>query len=312
MQKLDFYRHARDSFCVIENYATVIRMHKLETQAQKHTALLLDGKKAREYYIPLLIGRIRKLSFVPCLVIIQIGERADSDTFIKAKKSFAQKIGAKEMHIKLDEEVTQAEVLKKIKKYNNDKAVNGIIVQLPLPSHLDPEIIINSINPNKDTDGLTPETIFMGATARGIRDLLKFYKIGLSHKKVTVVGQSKLVGKPISAMCKKERAIVTACDSKTTRLAKKTREAEILIVAIGKPHFIDKKYISKGQVVIDVGITRQISDNSLQGDVDFENVKNIVGMITPVPGGVGQMTVLALFENLVDACYNPNINTKYK
>ncbi len=268
--------------------------------------LLLDGKKVREHYIPLLMERIKKLSFSPCLVIIQVGDRADSDAFIKAKKSFAQKIGAQEIHVKLDEKVTQAEVLQQIQKHNNDEEVQGIIVQLPLPSHLDPDIIINSIDPKKDTDGLTPQAIFMPATARGIRDLLKFYQVELVGKKVTVVGQSKLVGKPIAEMCKKEGAIVTVCDSKTTELEEKTKNTNILIVAIGKPLFIDEKYVSKGQIIIDVGITRA-ADNVLHGDVDFEKVKDIVNAITPVPGGVGQMTVLALFENLVEACYNRDI-----
>lgn len=263
---------------------------------------ILDGKTAREAYTDKLIERVKALSITPCLVIIQVGERADSDAFIKAKKSFAQKIGAKEIHVKLAENVTQVEVLEQVKKYNKDKTVQGIIVQLPLPSHLDPDIIINSINPEKDTDGLTPNTIFMPATARGIRDLLKFYNISLSDKKVTIVGQSKLVGKPIAEMCRKEWAIVTVCDSKTENLIEKTKEAGILIVAIGKPYFIDEKYVSRGQIIIDVGITRR--DGKLLGDVNFEKVKDVVGMITPVPGGVGQMTVLALFENLIDACYN--------
>ena len=266
---------------------------------------ILDGKTAREAYTSELIKRVKVLSITPCLVIIQVGERADSDAFIRAKKSFAQKIGAKEIHVKLAENVTQVEVLEQVKKYNNDKTIQGIIVQLPLPSHFDADTIINCIDPDKDTDGLTPTTQYIAATARGIRDLFKFYNVKLQNKKITVVGQSKLVGKPIAEMCRKEGAVVTVCDSKTENLAEKTKIADILIVAIGKPCFIDEKYVSKGQIVIDVGITRQ--DGKLLGDVDFEKVKDIVDMITPVPGGVGQMTVLALFENLIDACYNANI-----
>ena len=279
-------------------------------QQTQFSAQILDGRKAREHYIPLLVERIKELPFVPCLVIIQVGERADSDAFIKAKKSFAEKIGAKEIHIKFPEKVTQDEVIKEIKKYNEDGTVQGIIVQLPLPAHLNPDIIIGTIDPRKDTDGLTPDTIYMPATARGIRDLLKFYTIDLTGKKVTVVGQSKLVGKPISAMCRIEGAVVTVCDSKTTNLEEKTRGADILIIAIGRPRFITTKHVREGQIVIDVGITRQIEDNTLVGDVDFETVKNTVAKITPVPGGVGQMTVLALFENLIDACYTQNIQSK--
>lgn len=265
--------------------------------------LLLDGRKAKESYIAKLTERVKALSFSPCLVIIQVGERPDSDAFIKAKKSFAQKIGVKEQHIQLRETISQEELKGIVKKYNNDTTVHGIIVQLPLPPHLDPDEIIHCIAPKKDTDGLTPGTKFMPATARGIRDLLNFYNIELKNKKVTVVGQSKLVGKPISKMCMEEGAIVTSCDSKTKNIPEKTKTADVVIVAIGKPKFITEQYLKKGQVVIDVGITR-IEDNFLVGDVDFDKVQGLVKAITPVPGGVGQMTVLALFENLVDACYN--------
>ncbi|MDP3962345.1 MAG: bifunctional 5,10-methylenetetrahydrofolate dehydrogenase/5,10-methenyltetrahydrofolate cyclohydrolase [bacterium] len=265
---------------------------------------ILDGKTAREAYTGKLIERVKALSITPCLVIIQVGKRSDSDAFIKAKKSFAQKIGVKETHVMLDEKASQGEVLEQIKKYNEDKTVQGIIVQLPMPAHLDADTIIDSIDPDKDTDGLTPNTPYVAATARGISDLLKFYEVGLKNKKVTIVGQSKLVGKPMAEMCRKEGAIVTVCDSKTENVEEKTKIADILMVAIGKPNFIDEKYVSKGQTVIDVGITRQAEGSALLGDVNFQGVKDIAGMITPVPGGVGQMTVLALFENLIDACYN--------
>jgi methylenetetrahydrofolate dehydrogenase (NADP+)/methenyltetrahydrofolate cyclohydrolase len=277
------------------------------------TMKLLDGRAVREQNIPLLIGKIKGLSFVPCLVIIQIGNRPDSDAFIRAKKSFAKKIGVNEMHIQLDEKVTQDEVLSAIRKYNNDKDVQGIIVQLPLPIHLNSETIIDSIDPKKDVDGLTPfnmkrlvdghDEAIIPATARGIRQLLKFYNIDWFGKKVTVVGRSTLVGKPISLMCLNENATVTVCHSRTSNLEEETRSADILIVAIGKPNFIGKKHIKEEQILIDVGISRQ-SDGTLTGDVNFEEVKDIVEMITPVPGGVGQMTVLALFENLADLCYN--------
>jgi methylenetetrahydrofolate dehydrogenase (NADP+)/methenyltetrahydrofolate cyclohydrolase len=263
---------------------------------------LLDGRTARNYYLPLLHKRVKALSFVPCLVIIQVGDRADSNIYIKGKKNFVEKIGAQIRHIRLDEDVSQEKVIEIVKKYNNDDAVQGIIVQLPLPQHLNADVIIDAIASKKDTDGMTKNAFVMPATARGVKDLLDFYKISLSKKKVTVVGKSKLVGKPISEMCEKEGAIVTSCDSKTEDLWNKTQEAEILIVAIGSPKFITEKFVSKGQIVIDVGITRNPDGTTVDGDVDFEAVKDIVSMITPVPGGVGQMTVLALFENLVEMC----------
>lgn len=274
---------------------------------------ILDGKLIREKNTPLLIEKIKSLSFVPCLAIIQVGNRPDSTSYIKAKKSFAKKIGINEIHIQLDESVSQDEVINIIKKYNEDNSVQGIIVQLPLPIGLSSEIIINSIDSRKDVDGLTPlnikrlvdgnENAIISATARGINQLLKFYNIDLFAKKVTVVGRSTLVGKPIALMCLNENATVTVCHSKTNNLEDETKKADVLIVAIGKPNFIGKNHVKSGQIVIDVGISRQ-TDNTLTGDVNFEEIKDIVEMITPVPGGVGQMTVLALFENLVDLCYS--------
>lgn len=268
--------------------------------------ILIDGRKAREHYLPLIQERIKKLSKSPCLLIIQVGNREDSTAFIKAKKSFAGKIGSKEIHIHLDESVNQDEVIGIITKYNSDSDVNGIIVQLPLPKHLDSDAIIDSIDPQKDVDGLTKNTKFTPGTARGILELLNYYNIPLKDKKVTVMGRSKLVGTPIANMCRNNGAIVTVCHSESENIPEKAKDSEILIVAIGKPNHVDESYVSKDQIVIDVGITRW--DDRLVGDVNFEKVKDIVKMITPVPGGVGQMTVLALFENLVDSCYNQNIN----
>ena len=266
---------------------------------------ILDGRIAREHYISVLKDRVSKLSIVPCLVIIQVGSRADSDAFIKAKKSFAEKIGAKEIHVQFDEKISQEEIVETIEKYNLDSSVQGIIVQLPLPQHLNADEIIKEINPQKDVDGLTLGTPFMPATARGISQLFDFYKINLENKKVVVIGRSKLVGTPIAEMCRARKANITVCHRETLDIPSITKTADIIIVAIGKPKFINENFVSNGQIIIDVGITRD-SDNLLVGDVDFEKVKDIVGMITPVPGGVGQMTVLALFENLVDSCYNAN------
>ena len=266
------------------------------------TAQILDGKKSQEFYTKKLIQKIQDLSFVPTLVVIQVGNRKDSTTYIKVKKAFAELIGAQVIHIHLDENVTQEEVIRNVKNYNTDDSVQGIIVQLPLPQHLTAKEIVDSVTKEKDVDGLVPYTKFLAATARGIKELLEFYKINLSGKKVTMLGRSNIVGKPTALMCAQEGAIVTVCHSATEHIEEKTKSADIVIVAIGKPKLINQNYLSKGQVVIDVGITRHIDNNSLVGDVDFEAVKDIVAKITPVPGGVGQMTVLALFENLVDAC----------
>lgn len=266
--------------------------------------ILIDGRKAREHYLHILQERIKKLSFTPVLAIIQVGGREDSNAFIKAKKSFANKIGAKEIHVQFDEKVGKDEILKTVDQFNKDKNINGIIVQLPLPNHLNQDEIINTIDPRKDVDGLTPNTLFMPATARGISQLLSFYDILIKDKKVTVMGRSKLVGTPIANMCRKGGALVTVCHSGSENIPNKAKDSDILIVAIGKPNHVDSNFVSENQIVIDVGITRV--GEKLVGDVDFEKVKGIVKMITPVPGGVGVMTVLALFENLVDSCYIAN------
>lgn|SRR5574343_209715 len=262
--------------------------------------ILLDGRVAKAHYTDILIEKINKMAQPPCLLILQVGNRPDSDSFIRSKKLFAKKIGANEIHINLNNEISQNEIIEIIEKYNKDEGVQGIIVQLPLPAHLNPDEIINKIGKNKDVDGLVTGSSFTPATARGILQLFDFYKIDLNNKKVTILGRSRLVGTPIANACRGRGAIVTVCHSGTENNEEKTKSADIVISAIGKAKLIDSKYLSQGQIVIDVGINRL--DDKIVGDVDFDNVKDIVSMITPVPGGVGQMTVLALFENLMDAC----------
>ncbi|MES3031520.1 MAG: bifunctional 5,10-methylenetetrahydrofolate dehydrogenase/5,10-methenyltetrahydrofolate cyclohydrolase [Patescibacteria group bacterium] len=262
---------------------------------------LIDGRLAKAHYLAPLLERVKALPYIPCLVIIQVGTRPDSDVYIRAKKLMAQKIGVKEIHLELPESVTQEEIISLVEKYNKDETVQGLIVQLPVPAHLDSKAIIEAIDTNKEVDGYKGALI--PATARGVRELLDFYNIDLSGKKVTMVGSSELVGKPIATMAEKAGAIVALCNSKTADLKSSTLDADILIIAIGKPYFITREYTHEKQIVIDVGITRT-ENGRVVGDVDFENVAEHVAMITPVPGGVGQMTVLALFENLIDACYS--------
>lgn len=270
--------------------------------------IILDGKKAREHYFPILKNKVKELGYIPKLAIVQVGEREDSNAYIKAKKSFAEKIGVEVLHNKFDENTKQEEVIDLIKKLNNDNDVSGIIVQLPLPSNFDSLKIINSISIKKDADGLVENSQVMPATARGIKELLKFYNVDFFGKKVTVFGRSRIVGAPTAKMFEEEGSIVTVCHSQTENNKEKAKNAEILVIAIGKPKLIDSSFVSKGQIVVDVGITKE--DKTLIGDVDFENVKDIVEMITPVPGGVGQMTVLALFENIVDLCYNAGTQSR--
>lgn len=287
------------------------------SQHNSNSALkIIDGRLVRADRKQKLIADIKQLSFVPCLAIVQIGDRVDSTTFINAKKKFALEIGVKEMHVHMKENVGQDEVVEQILKLNQDENIHGIIVQLPLPAHLDRDAVIRSIQPKKDVDGLTPDNIsdwisgktgaILPATARGIGELFDYYKIDLAGKNVVVVGRSMLVGKPVATMCQNRNATVTICHSKTINLQTVTKEADIIIVAIGKPNWIGLEHVREGQIVIDIGINSE--GGKLVGDVDFDVVAPIVSMITPVPGGVGQMTVLALFENLFDACYTSKIS----
>jgi len=286
------------------------------------SAIILDGKKIRDEAISGLIKKVASFSHTLTLAIIQVGDRPDSNSYINSKKSFATKIGVNVKHVQAPANITQEELINVVRKHNSDSSIDGIIVQLPLPDEIDRDAVIDTILPTKDVDALSAhnvkrwldgnENAILPATARGVRELLRYYKIDLFDKKVTVVGRSTLVGKPIITMCLNENATVTVCHSKTLDLARETMGADILIVATGRPGLITKGHVRPGQVVIDVGINSVVANNSfdklddeipekkLVGDVDFENVSEIVSAISPVPGGVGPMTVLSLFKNLLD------------
>ncbi|MCX6719371.1 MAG: hypothetical protein NTZ38_03295 [Candidatus Taylorbacteria bacterium] len=311
-KKLDIGSISRNTFnSVVNSYLGMLKHCKSERLRNMVCSnimpLIIDGKKAREALLPELEKKIKALSHVPTLAIIQVGDRSDSSSFIRAKKSFAKRIGVNERHIRLPENVSQEWLAAEIEKCNADEAIQGIIVQLPLPEHLNKREAIDSIDPKKDVDALTSKSValwtegkgILPATARGIHELLKFYKIDLKGKKVTVVGRSELVGTPIVVMCRNGGAIVTVCHSKTVSLIEGTKSADILIVATGRPGLIKLEHVNKRQVVVDVGISR-IGEEKLVGDVDFEAVKDTVAAISSVPGGVGPMTVFGLFENLVD------------
>ena len=248
------------------------------------------------------------------LAIIQVGDRADSTAYINSKNKFAAEISVDVKIINFQENINQEEIISEIKKFNKDKKITGIIVQLPLPKNLDERIILDAIDPAKDADAITSTNVkkwmiqgepLYPATARGVGELLDFYKISLKGKRVCVVGRSKLVGMPIAAMCCAKGATVTVCHSKTEDLMKETLAANVIISVVGKAGIITAGHVRSGQVVIDVGLSRIVvgTKPKLVGDVDFEKVKVVLGengAITPVPGGVGPMTVLALFEKLAD------------
>jgi len=269
---------------------------------------ILNGKIVRDSLVESLKDSVNKLYKKPRLAIVQVGNRADSTTFINAKKSFATKIGIEVEHFNYKEDIRESDLIIEINKMNQDDKITGIIVQLPLPISLDREHVINAIDPKKDADGLTAQNVqylhngrndaIIPATARGIKELLNYYHIDLFGKNVVVIGRSSLVGRPVSQVCLNENATVTVCHSKTRDLKEITKRADIVIVAIGKPHLIDREYIREGQIVIDIGISK--TEQGIKGDVDFDSVKDIVKAITPVPGGVGPMTVLGLFQNVLD------------
>jgi methylenetetrahydrofolate dehydrogenase (NADP+)/methenyltetrahydrofolate cyclohydrolase len=271
--------------------------------------ILLSGKTVRDELKKQLSERVGRLSSVPELAIIQIGVSPESYTYVEQKKKFGQSVGINVRHLLFDEDVAEEVIISKIEELNHLPEIGGIIVQLPIPKNLNKRKILDSIFPEKDVDGLGSvqearllqgdQSAIIPATARGILTLLEYYEISLSGKKVVVVGRSDLVGKPV-AMCFLNRdATVTVCHSKTRNLPELTKMADILVVACGARSLIDAGYVCSGQVVVDVGIHK--TDGGFVGDCDFEKIKDIVSAITPVPGGVGPMTVVSLFQNLVDA-----------
>ena len=279
---------------------------------------LLDGKIVRDSMMGELKNKISDLEKKLKLAILQVGDKEESNTYIEQKKLFAEKIGAEVLHIRLTEDIAEEEVYAEIQKLNSDTSVHGIIIQLPLPENLDKNLVIQNIDPIKDVDGLTSvntkllwnnEKGHVPATARGILTLLDYYKIPIKGRRVVVVGRSQLVGKPVALSFLNRGAIVIVCHRGTSSIMSETKQADILVVAAGNPEFITKDFVREGQVVVDVGInvkksehqSKEILHKKVVGDVNFAEVSPIVSAISPVPGGVGPMTVLSLFQNLLDA-----------
>lgn len=269
---------------------------------------ILDGKKIKEEILEELRSEVDNMQEKPTLVVIQVGNNEASNAYIKQKEKMAQYVGYQFRHIKLEDTITEEELLYEIDKLNKDKMVHGILIQMPLPSHIDTYKVQNAVLPEKDVDGLSDINtgkLFHGrdalysCTPYGIMELLKRYNISVVGKHVVVVGRSNLVGKPMAAMLINEGATVTVCHSRTNDLAKYTMDADILIVAVGKSKLITADMVKNDTVVIDVGINRL--ENSLCGDVDYENVLSKCSYITPVPGGVGPMTVAMLGKNILKA-----------
>lgn len=269
---------------------------------------LLDGRKVKEDGLENLKSKLAKLDKTLTLAVIQIGNDGASNIYVSNKNKTAAKLGCNFIHIKFDETVEEKEVLEKIDELNYDEDIDGILVQMPIPKHLNETLIQNRVKSYKDVDGLTDinagllvhnKDSLISCTPHGILTLLNYYDIKISKKHVVIVGRSNLVGKPLINLMLNNDATVTVCHSKTENLSDITKTADILIVAVGRPNFIKEDMVKDGAVVVDVGINRV--DDKIVGDVDFDSVSKKVSAITPVPGGVGQMTILELFNNLYKA-----------
>lgn len=278
--------------------------------------MILDGKKTAENLMKKVAEEVASIKDVITVTLILVGNDPASMVYVSNKQKACADAGINvESHF-LEENATQKEVLKIIEDANKNDNIHGILVQLPLPSHLDEEVIINSINPNKDIDGLTLTNqgkLFTGAdaihpaTPKGIMTLLQKYFIEISGKNVVVVGRSKLVGKPIAMLMLSKNATVTIAHSRTQNLKEVTKKADILVVAVGKPNFITADMVKKDAVVVDVGINKV--EGRIVGDVKYSEVKDVASHITPVPKGVGPMTIASLLENVIQ-CYKLLRNKK--
>ena len=284
---------------------------------------ILDGKKTSAQVREELRREVEQIVSAghrpPHLVAILVGDNGASITYVNAKVKACQEIGFRSSLIKYPAEVSQGELLNKIDELNNDPTVDGFIVQLPLPAHIDEKLVTERIRPEKDVDGFHPvnmgrlamgQGVLLPATPAGIIELLRRYDIATSGKRAVVVGRSNIVGIPVSLLLVGKyptgNCTVTICHSRTENLAEITRQADILVAAIGSPHFIKGDMVKEGAVVIDVGITRRPdaskkSGFALLGDVDYEQVASKCSYITPVPGGVGPMTIAMLMKNTLTA-----------
>lgn len=275
-------------------------------------AQIIDGKAISTQIKEELkekVSAMKKDGITLCLAVIQVGNDAASSVYVGNKKKACAYIGIDSLSYELPEDTTQEELLLLIRELNGRKDVNGILVQLPLPKHIKEEEVIRTIDPKKDVDGFHPQSVgalcigqpgFVSCTPAGIIQLLKRSGISIEGKECVVIGRSNIVGKPMTLLLLRENGTVTITHSKTKDLKEVTRRADILIVAIGKPRMITREYVKEGAVVIDVGIHRN-ENNKLCGDVDYDDVYPVCSAITPVPGGVGPMTIAMLMHNCVES-----------
>ena len=275
-------------------------------------AKLIDGKLISKQIKDELRDKVANLKSqgkVIGMAVIQVGNDPASSVYVGNKKKACEYIGIRSESYELPEETTEEELLELINKLNEDENIHGILVQLPVPKHIDEDTIIKAISPKKDVDGFHPQSVgalsigqkgFVSCTPAGVIQLLKRSGVEIEGKECVIIGRSNIVGKPMALLLLRENGTVTITHSKTKDLKEVCKRADILVVAIGKPKMIDSSYVKEGAVVIDVGIHRN-ENNKLCGDVDFESVEPVASAITPVPGGVGPMTIAMLMNNCVEA-----------
>ncbi len=275
-------------------------------------AKIIDGKKLAESILVQAkeaVARLKAKKIEPCLAVLLVGENPASLLYVEKKEAACNVVGIKSKKITLDENIVEEVLLEKIRELNSDASIHGVLVQLPLPRHLDSARIINSILPEKDVDGFTATNLgklalgieeLVSCTPKGIIKLVESTGIPIEGKNCCIVNHSIIVGKPLALLLLNRNASVSVCHKFTKNLEAETKRAEILITAVGKKSLIKKTGIKKGAIVIDAGIF--LENGKAFGDVDFEEAKQLAGFITPVPGGVGPMTVACLMENTVIAC----------
>ena len=271
-------------------------------------AKIIDGKtisKEIKDEVKVAVSTLKEQGVTVSLAVVQVGNDPASGVYVGNKKKACEYCGIESVSYELPEETTQEELLALINTLNKDDKINGILVQLPLPKHMDEDAVIQAIDPMKDVDGFHPQSVgalcigqpgFVSCTPAGIIELLKRSDIEIAGKECVVIGRSNIVGKPMAILLLRENGTVTITHSRTKDLKEVTKRADILVVAIGKPKMITREYVKEGAVVIDVGIHRN-ENNKLCGDVDFDDVAPVCSAITPVPGGVGPMTIAMLMKN---------------
>ncbi|MDU0331639.1 MULTISPECIES: bifunctional methylenetetrahydrofolate dehydrogenase/methenyltetrahydrofolate cyclohydrolase FolD [Paenibacillus] len=276
------------------------------------TAPIINGKQISEDIRKDLRAEVEQLvkqGFTPGLAVVLVGEDPASQVYVRNKEKACHELGYySEVH-RLPADTSQADLLALVDKLNHQANIHGILVQLPLPKHIDEKAVIDAISPEKDVDGFHPINVgnlmigddsLLPCTPAGVIELIKRTGVEIAGKHAVVIGRSNIVGKPVSLLLQRENATVTMCHSRTANMKELTRLADILVVAIGRANFVDASYVKPGAVVIDVGMNR-LDNGKLAGDVDFESVKEISGPITPVPGGVGPMTITMLMQNTLIA-----------